>query len=335
MRYKTLKMNIKTKKYNLNKYMTAILTVIFLSLAGLCYPAPANFKVSYQGFLKQSGSPVNTTKGFIFKIRDGSGGAIQWQSACTDIMVSTGVFRVALSTDINGGIGDWDTINWNGIDAYLEVIVGDEGTCGNAASMSPQERLMAVPYSMLSSSTIHLINQVDSSQLSSDKDSLFKVSGGSVSVNSQGQIIFGTTTAISDSNLNVATGKVQEGGNALISAGTIIFYDGTSCPSGWSEYTAARGRFIVGVPDGGTLEGTAAGSPLTDLQSTGLIHKHTADPASAATSSVGSNNVSTSGGDCPNIIINSHSHTIDLAATASTNNGDNLPYIQLLICQKN
>ncbi len=30
----------------------------------------------------------------------------------------------------------------------------------------------------------------------------------------------------------------------------------TACPSGWSEHTAARGRYVVGVPVAGTLSGT-------------------------------------------------------------------------------
>lgn len=52
----------------------------------------------------------------------------------------------------------------------------------------------------------------------------------------------------------------------------IAFYTSATVPSGWAEYTAARGRYIVGVPSGGTIAGTI-GSAMTDLQD--LTHTHT------------------------------------------------------------
>lgn len=55
---------------------------------------------------------------------------------------------------------------------------------------------------------------------------------------------------------------------------TIVFWNDTvaNIPAGWGEYTAARGRVIVGMPSGGTLAGTV-GSALTNLQD--LTHTHT------------------------------------------------------------
>lgn len=52
----------------------------------------------------------------------------------------------------------------------------------------------------------------------------------------------------------------------------IAFTTDTSAPAGWAEYTAARGRYIVGVPSGGTVAGTI-GSAMTNLQD--LTHNHT------------------------------------------------------------
>lgn len=46
----------------------------------------------------------------------------------------------------------------------------------------------------------------------------------------------------------------------------IIALHATACPNGWTEYTAARGRVVVGVPAGGTLAGTV-GSALGNLAS--------------------------------------------------------------------
>ena len=42
----------------------------------------------------------------------------------------------------------------------------------------------------------------------------------------------------------------------------VVFFQG-ACPAGWADFGAAEGRYIVGVPDGGTLSNTI-GTPLTD-----------------------------------------------------------------------
>lgn len=58
--------------------------------------------------------------------------------------------------------------------------------------------------------------------------------------------------------------------------GPIALFD-VACPTGWTEYTAAQGRVIVGVPAGGTVGGTV-GSALADLAtrtiSTVAAHVH-------------------------------------------------------------
>lgn len=58
----------------------------------------------------------------------------------------------------------------------------------------------------------------------------------------------------------------------------MIAFSASTCPTGWSEYTSARGRVIVGLPSGGTSEGTV-GTALTNLQNkththTGPSHSH-------------------------------------------------------------
>ncbi len=52
----------------------------------------------------------------------------------------------------------------------------------------------------------------------------------------------------------------------------IIFTTDAAAPAGWAEYTAARGRTIVGLPSGGTIAGTV-GTALTDIQD--KTHTHT------------------------------------------------------------
>jgi len=55
----------------------------------------------------------------------------------------------------------------------------------------------------------------------------------------------------------------------------VIAYMAGSCPSGWTEYTAARGRYVVGVPSGGTVAGTQ-GTALTNQENRAVgQHTHT------------------------------------------------------------
>lgn len=48
--------------------------------------------------------------------------------------------------------------------------------------------------------------------------------------------------------------------------GTVAFFNLAGCPTGWTEYTALRGRILVGLPSGGTLAGSNAATALTDVE---------------------------------------------------------------------
>ena len=54
-------------------------------------------------------------------------------------------------------------------------------------------------------------------------------------------------------------------------AGTVAYFNRASCPSGWSALASAQGRFLVGLPAGGTLAGTV-GSALANLGT--IVHTH-------------------------------------------------------------
>lgn len=100
--------------------------------------------------------------------------------------------------------------------------------------------------------------------------------------------------------------------NDTTPAGLVGFFMGGTCPSGWSEVTAARGRVIVGLPSGGTNQG-AYGTALSNLGPRSVTlgvsnlpaHTHDVDPAAVSTSTNGA-----------------HTHDVDPAvvgATTSTN----------------
>lgn len=74
----------------------------------------------------------------------------------------------------------------------------------------------------------------------------------------------------------VSSYLVPPGGGGSVSTPMIALFNGP-CPTGWTEFTAAAGRALVGLPAGGTLAGTV-GSALTDLGtrtiSTVVSHLH-------------------------------------------------------------
>lgn len=68
--------------------------------------------------------------------------------------------------------------------------------------------------------------------------------------------------------------------SSSIPANLIAHTTATTAPTGWAEYTAGRGRVIVGTPASGTHGGTV-GSAMTDLQDVGS-HTHTSTSHSHA-----------------------------------------------------
>jgi hypothetical protein len=174
-------------------------------------------------------------------------------------------------------------------------------------------------------------------------------------IDTNGNVGIGTTSPgnkldVQGGDVNTS-GKVREGGNPLIPAGAVMFFNlTTGCPNGWSEMTGARGRYLVGVqPDGGgvTRVGRTVGSALTDPESDGFLenrevgqHSHgvTDSGHSHFLSNVGDpgpgNNVARSNTHVEGRNTGSASSNIAINTTGSVA-GTNAPYIQLLVCQKN
>ncbi|TFH35385.1 MAG: hypothetical protein E4G99_07410 [Anaerolineales bacterium] len=92
------------------------------------------------------------------------------------------------------------------------------------------------------------------------------------------------------------------GAMAEVPQGAVMSFNLSSCPSGWTEVTAAQGRAIVGLPSGGTLNGTVGGG-MSDLED--RSHTHDVNPMNTSTTSTGS-----------------HTHSVDPPNTASTSIGD-------------
>jgi len=170
----------------------------------------------------------------------------------------------------------------------------------------------------------------------------------------------GAGTSTPDYKLSVVgdiytSGSLRGGTGACISgscktaftsapSGMILFFNLTSCPSGWSEVTTARGRYLVGLPSGGTLAGTA-GQQLTNLENRPVgQHTHTAYDSPHRHSIYHVSSVGLAGTDFQQasstmaFLYNQTtggSYTGVTLANSGTVAGTNAPYVQLLVCQKN
>lgn len=145
--------------------------------------------------------------------------------------------------------------------------------------------------------------------------------------------------------------------NAGLAQGSIVFYNGTSCPTGYNEVTGARGRTVVGLPAAGTLAGTV-GTALTNLEDrththTGPSHTHTYTDVIAHTHSVSmwlegagtagrailstTNNyasqTSMSGAALTTGIATGTTAASGTGATGTAATSNVIPYVQYIVCE--
>lgn len=172
-------------------------------------------------------------------------------------------------------------------------------------------------------------------------------------------------------------------GGITLAADLVTFSTAGTCPTGWTEYTAARGRLVVGLPSGGTSAGTV-GTALTNLQDKTHTHttaSHTHTVASTASHTHGAGSYASAShthgigagddftglttGDIVGPIMSRSEHAHggvtgsaapSLAGTSGSDSGHDhggsvasggsgttstalasavLPYIQLIVCEKN
>jgi hypothetical protein len=133
---------------------------------------------------------------------------------------------------------------------------------------------------------------------------------------------------------------------ASVPAGQVSFFNLGSCPSGWTQLTTARGRYLVGKVAGGTGGGTV-GTALSDLENRAVgLHTHgVTDPGHSHFFSIqqGATDASDQTGEFQDTAMVTIFSDIDQTSAALTgitiNNagsvaGTNAPYLQLLVCQK-
>jgi hypothetical protein len=146
-------------------------------------------------------------------------------------------------------------------------------------------------------------------------------------------------------------GLPGESGLGSAAPGAVGFFDLAACPGGWSEYTDARGRYVVGLPPGG-VRGATVGTALSAQQNR-VVGQH----SHGVTDPGHSHSVNGTGSSLqvPNAIVSFNGRgpisTLPPAPTAFNTGimpantgvsvqsaggtpGTNAPYVQLLACRK-
>ena len=107
-----------------------------------------------------------------------------------------------------------------------------------------------------------------------------------------------------------------------IPTGAIMAFNLSDCPSNWSKLTDAEGRYIVGMPQGGTLAATV-GTALTDQEDRAVGHPHSHDTS-------GTNILSWTHQGAPS----GGRVVTSVKEVTGAQDGTNAPYIQFLYCVK-
>jgi hypothetical protein len=108
----------------------------------------------YQGFLTQSGTPVNNlSQPMRFRIYDAlTGGAMLWDSGNLTVNVSNGLFTVQLNPPVSV---------WTGADRFLEIQINPPG----GPTLSPRVRIGSTPYA----NTATLLNMFQTGTANPDR----------------------------------------------------------------------------------------------------------------------------------------------------------------------
>lgn len=107
--------------------------------------------------------------------------------------------------------------------------------------------------------------------------------------------------------------------------GLLVYNGFLSCPSGWTQNLANQGRFVVGLPNQGKAGLSFGGAPLKPLEA--RTHTHEFEGGVALTS----RNVALISGCCADGY--GKNGTYSYKGTSAESASD-LPYIQLLQCEK-
>ena len=155
--------------------VSAIATLLAAaSLTLSAYAQQSSTAFTYQGFLRDNGTPANGEYDLRFALFDSPIGGNQIGSVVfrEDVLVADGLFTV----EVDFGAAPFNT----GARRWIEIGVRPGGRTGGHSLLTPRIELTPVPYAIYAQNVAN--NAVSANQLANDPNSLSKVSGGALSI---------------------------------------------------------------------------------------------------------------------------------------------------------
>ncbi len=262
-------------------------------------------KVSFEGYLADnSGNPIaDGNYDITFSLYDVSANGTPLWTEQQPVTVTSGLYSVQL-----GIITPLDPSHFEG-ERWLGIRVGTD------TEMTPRIPVSAVPFALNARQAMGL-------------------QGRDVSANAP---LDGEVLGWDAANEQWIPMSSAGSSGAELPSGTVLLMTG-ACPQGFVEYTAARGRYILGVPEGGAVE-AVVGIALSDQENRPVgQHSHDiTDPGHSHTYTYKNLNGGTAIG-APGAWLNTQTSNTGTSTTgitisdAGTVAGTNAPYIQLLLC---
>ncbi len=158
------------------------------------------------------------------------------------------------------------------------------------------------------------------------------VTGSGLNVGMAGPVIMNGSTNAASSGLPYVQLLVCRktaapvAGAAPLPSGLLLYTAATSCPTGFSQAAGTQGRFVVGLPSGGTNGATFGGSPIDGTTATTHTHTVSGNLVTTAEGVAGLSNGAATG----------YAQNGTYPFSAASSDGDvGLPSVHLKQCQKN
>jgi len=154
--------------------VSGIATLLAAASLTLSAYAQSSTAFTYQGFLRDNGTPANGVYDLRFALFDSANGGNQIGSVVfvNGVTVADGLFTV----EVNFGTAPFNT----GARRWIEIGVRPGNSTGGHSLLTPRIELTPVPYAIYAQNIAD--NAVSANQLANDPNALSKVSGGALSI---------------------------------------------------------------------------------------------------------------------------------------------------------
>jgi hypothetical protein len=179
--------------------------------------SPIGADITYQGQLKQSGVPLDTTADFEFRLFDTPSAGVQLGSTnpINNVNVVEGLFTVPLNFGVPA---------FNGDARFLQIAVRSPAGSGNFTTLSPRQPMTAVPYALYALT-------------GPGSGGPWAVNGNNVFNTNTGNVGIGTTTPSVPLHIAASVADpalvLQDTGPASTQTGYVSFWNSAPGETGW------------------------------------------------------------------------------------------------------